>query len=92
MRIVWTKEAQITYTKILDYLSWKWGDMVVEDFLNLTEKILSNISKNPYMYKSSKSLDIRIGIITKHNSLVYRIKQNCIELITFWDNRQNPSK
>jgi hypothetical protein len=47
------------------------------------------------MFQSSrKKKNIRRGFITKHNSLYYRIKprKKELELLTFWDNRQDPEK
>jgi len=44
--------------------------------------------------KSARLKNTHIGVIIKQVSLVYRInsKINCIELIAFIDNRQNPKK
>jgi hypothetical protein len=47
------------------------------------------------MFKASKKKkSVRKGFITEHNSLYYQVKprKREIELITFWDNRQNPLK
>ncbi len=43
---------------------------------------------------SRKKKKVRKALITKHNTLYYRIKPSKteLELITFWDNRQNPNK
>jgi len=47
------------------------------------------------MFKTSeKKKNIRKGFVTKHTSLYYRVKprKKSIELLAFWDNRQNPKK
>ncbi|MEZ5197978.1 MAG: hypothetical protein R2764_16800 [Bacteroidales bacterium] len=43
---------------------------------------------------SGKKKNIRKGFITRHISLYYRIKptKKEIELLSFWDNRQDNSK
>jgi hypothetical protein len=42
--------------------------------------------------ESRKKKNIRKGYITRHNALYYRVKpiKKELELLTFWDNRQNP--
>lgn len=40
----------------------------------------------------NKEKQIRGFVITKHNTLFYRIEEDKIILITFFDNRQNPIK
>jgi hypothetical protein len=79
----------------LTYLNKEWGENSVQDFISDVNDILMTISRNPKMFISArKKRDIRKGIITKHITLYYRIKQrkNEIELLTFWDNRQDPKK
>lgn len=92
MKISWTTEAEISYFNILDYLLYKWGLIEVRKFVEKTDFVLSQITKTPNMFKKSKSKDIRIGFISKQTSLFYRIKKDEIELLTFWDNRQNDTK
>jgi hypothetical protein len=56
---------------------------------------LNQIAENPGMFVASrKKKNIRKGYITKHNALYYRVKpiKKELELLTFWDNRQNPEE
>jgi len=92
MKISWTPEAKVSYFNILDYLQYKWGLTEVRKFVEKTDFVLSQICKTPNMFKKSKSKDIRIGFISKQTSLFYRIKKNEIELLTFWDNRQDDKR
>lgn len=95
MKISWTPNARLTYFKILEYLSEKWTIKEVESFIYKTEQTIALIAENPYMFKASKKKKtVRKGYITELNSIYYRVKpkKKEIELITFWDNRQNPSK
>jgi hypothetical protein len=43
---------------------------------------------------SRKKKNVRKGLITKHNTLYYRIKprKKELELIIFWDNRKDPGE
>ena len=95
MKISWTPTAKKTYFAVLDYLEETWTEKEVQNFIHEVNTLLNQIAQNPEMFKSSlKMKDIRKGFITKHNSLYYRIKprKKELELLTFWDNRQDPEK
>ena len=93
MKISWTPTARRTYFKVLDYLAENWTKREVVNFINEVENLLNQITNNPEMFQASrKKKNVRKALITKHNTLYYRIKprKKELELITFWDNRQNP--
>ena len=95
MKIRWTPTARSTYFKILEYLSKDWTIKEVATFVYETEHTIAQIAENSLMFKASKKKKgIRKGFITEYNSIYYRIKprKKEIELLTFWDNRQNPLK
>jgi len=63
--------------------------------MNEVDSLLTQITENPEMFQASrKKANIRKALITGHNTLYYRIKPKNkeVELITFWDNRQDPQK
>jgi len=95
MKISWTPTARRTYFKVLDYLTENWTRREVVNFINEVENLLNQITNNPEMFQASrKKKNVRKALITKHNTLYYRVKprKKELELITFWDNRQNPNK
>lgn len=95
MKISWTPTAIKTFFKVLDYLEETWTKKEVQNFADEVERVLSQISENPDMFEASrKKKNIRKGYITRHNALYYRVKpiKKELELLTFWDNRQNPGK
>jgi len=54
---------------------------------------LDNLSKHPFIGAESEYFkDIRSILITKHNRLYYRIKEDTIEVINMYDTRANPNK
>jgi hypothetical protein len=92
-RIVWTPEAVKTYHSLVQYLALEWGDLSKTKFLNEVELVVDLISRNPRMFKrSTRYENIRMGYLSKQCSLIYRIKPDEIELLLFWDNRQNAKK
>jgi len=90
----WTPEAEETFNAIIEYLENKWTDIEVRSFVQKSQKIISQIEKNPYQFKSSSFNEIRIAFITKHNSLLYCVNEQdgIIELYSFWDNRKDPQE
>lgn len=95
MKISWTPTARRTYFNILDYLAEKWTKKEVANFIFEVERLLDHIVDNPKMSPAyRKKKNVRRALITKHNTLYYRIRpgKKVLELITFWDNRQDPKK
>jgi plasmid stabilization system protein ParE len=93
MTIYWTPNARSTFLKVVDYLNEAWTKREIDNFVNEVEQVLKQISNDPNMFKASKkNKSIRKGFVTKHTSLYYRVKprKKRIELLAFWDNRQNP--
>ncbi|NLU38035.1 MAG: type II toxin-antitoxin system RelE/ParE family toxin [Bacteroidales bacterium] len=92
-KIVWTPVAVETYHSLVQYLALEWGDLFKTKFLNEVEWVVDLISQNPEMFKrSTRYKNIRIGYLSKQCSLIYRIKPDKIELLLFWDNRQDSKK
>jgi len=92
-KIVWTPVAVETYHSLVQYLALEWGDLFKTKFLNEVEWVVDLISQNPEMFKrSTRYKNIRIGYLSKQCSLIYRIKPDEIELLLFWDNRQDAKK
>jgi plasmid stabilization system protein ParE len=95
MKVSWTPTARKTYFKILDYLEISWTEKELQNFIDEVDQVIKHIAKDPHMYEASrKKKNVRKGFITKHNTLYYRIKprKKELELITFWDNRQDPKR
>jgi len=90
--ITWSPTARITYFNILEYVENKWTHREVEAFANQTERVLELIKQNPSLYQYSKKSDTHKFVLTKQVSLFYRVKKREIELILFWNNRQDPDK
>jgi plasmid stabilization system protein ParE len=66
------------------------GGSSAEKFVERTYKVLDTISQQPYIFKAYQEKDVRKGLITKHTSVVYRVVNDRIEVLFFWDNRQEP--
>lgn len=88
-KLVWTDSAKISFTEILDFLQLTWGQKQVNDFYNLTDKIIERIAKNPFQFPIYDS-DVYKALIHKNVSLFYKIDSEFIILMLFFDNRRKP--
>ena len=94
MKIHWTPRSLKSYLKIIDYLSKNWTAKEINKFVAQTDKTIEIIKQNPYTYQASNEKKyVRKGFINKLVSLYYRIRprKNEIELLVFWQNRQDPN-
>jgi plasmid stabilization system protein ParE len=92
-KIVWSPLSQTDFEKVLDYLHESWNEQVALNFLADIEKILTQISKQPKQFPLvNKKMKVRKCVVSKHNTIFYREKRECLELIRIFDTRQTPSK
>ena len=91
-KIIWLPKAEKRYEEIIDWLHNNWTEREIANFIARTDDVVELISINPDLYRRSEKRNIRQALITKHNLLLYRKKGNKVELITFFDTRQKPSK
>lgn len=91
--IFWTTEAKSSLAEIVAYLEKEWNEEVTTGFLIRVDEVAENISKNHSLYLNvNKEKNIYRSVVTPQVSLYYKVKENQIDLITFWDNRQNPER
>jgi len=93
MNVNWTHQAVKSFNKNIEWLEKHWTIKEIENFINDTEIIIKKIAQNPAIFaQSEKKKTIRKGSINKIVSIFYRIhpKKKSIDILLFWDNRQNP--
>jgi len=95
MKILWTPTARRTYFEVLEHLEKAWAEKEIQNFINEVDHLLEQINRNPEMFEESRKMkNVRKGFVTKHNTLYYRVKprKKELQLLLFWDNRQDPGK
>jgi plasmid stabilization system protein ParE len=95
MKILWTPTARRTYFEVLEHLEKAWAEKEIQNFINEVDHLLEKINRNPEMFEESRKMkNVRKGFVTKHNTLYYRVKprKKELQLLLFWDNRQDPGK
>jgi len=90
-QIIWSPAAEKDAEQILDFINTKWSNRVVAKFLNKLDDNIRLISEDPKLFPIiEEKLGIRKCVVTKQNSLFYRIANENIEIIRLFDTRQNP--
>ncbi|HVS91108.1 MAG TPA: type II toxin-antitoxin system RelE/ParE family toxin [Mucilaginibacter sp.] len=94
MTINWTPEAERTFSQNLEYLAYRWDNSVVLGFIQKVDDSLQAIISNPQAFPAHNStLHIRKCVVTPQITVYYRIvNDSTIDLLTFWNNYQNPEK
>jgi plasmid stabilization system protein ParE len=90
--IVWFPRAETSYLEILEYLDQNFGYQQVGKFDHQVEHILDTLARMPQMYMYSNQYECHLCQISKITRLYYRVNQEQkeVELLLFWDSRQNP--
>lgn len=71
----------------------EWGMQIVSKFLEKLNWIISPIAIDPKQYPLIHSkLKIRRCVLSKQNTLFYRIKKRDIEIVRIFDTRQDPER
>jgi len=89
--VIISETAYLTFELICDQVQERLGEKALNDFKKNTIKTLELISESPFLYKQT-ALDpnVRQGLIKKISSVFYEVKSDRIEILFFWDNRQEP--
>jgi plasmid stabilization system protein ParE len=90
---IWSPSSVNDFEKILDYLGEKWGKKVVNNFIDLVENLIVQISLNPKQFPICyRKKKVRKCVLTKHNLLYYREGKDNVEILRIYDFRQDPLK
>ena len=91
--VVWSPSSKADIENISQYLMEVWGKNVLSKFLLKFNRLISQIVINPKQNPLiNRNLSIRKCVITKQNTLFYRIKNHKIEIVRIYDTRQDPVK
>jgi plasmid stabilization system protein ParE len=91
-KILWTDHALKELDKIYDYLKTHFTEREMKKLSIEVDKTLKLISINPSLFPKSEFKGIRRIIIKKFNTMYYREKENTVEILSFFSNRQNLDK
>lgn len=87
-KIIWRKRAKKRLQNIYEFLSEHWSERVAENFLDVLETDLELLLIFPQMgIQSEAKPAVRKHLITKHNYLIYTIKNGQLIVLNIKDTR-----
>lgn len=92
--IIWSPDAITSFEDRIAYLTIHFTNREINNFKERVREYLFHLADEPLIGRPAKFPYTRVGLIIKQVSLVYRLKKaaNEIELVLFFDNRQDPQK
>lgn len=91
LAVFYTPRSKETLLSVFNFIESKFGSNSARAFLRKTDKTIRIVSTQPYMFKASPIGEhIRVAYISKQTSLFYQVTEKSINLLFFWDNRQEP--
>ncbi|MPS74554.1 MAG: type II toxin-antitoxin system RelE/ParE family toxin [Chryseobacterium sp.] len=90
MNIFWTNRAKSDLENLEDFLIQNWGFDVLDDFYEILERRISLLENGNLIHQKYEDTDFHKLLITKHNSIIYEINENKINLLNMINNFQNP--
>lgn len=91
-RIIVLKRTEQKVKKVYSYLLENWNEQIANDFYERFQKTIYLIASHPQIGHPSLKRGIRRKLVTKHNCVYYRIKNDVVIIINMLDTRQNPKK
>ncbi len=79
--------------KALTYLEKEWSHKVAADFLLKIDRRIELLTKQPTIgAPSTRIKDVRGLLVTRHNRIYYKIKDNKVIILNMYDTRIDPKK
>lgn len=91
MQVFVTRRAEKNFDSIVDYIKQKWGETTAKQFVEKTDEIFKLLSNFPSMGQIENN-DIRGFQLSPQTRILYRIKDEKIIILSFFDVRQHPIK
>lgn len=91
-KIIWSDLAKLEFQHILEfYIERNNSARYSLQLLNETEDLLKTLSKSEFIGRLTSNKKTRV-LPMKNYLIFYEIRKNKIEIISFWDNRQDDKK
>ena len=93
MKILVSKRANEDFSRILEYLEYRWGASSVEKFKSITNDFFDILESFPEIGSLElPAKSIRGFQLTKQTRIFYTVKTKHTLILAFFDVRQHPGK
>lgn len=92
-KLMWSERALADLQNTIDYLTDNWTERELRNFAQRVDRRINLIISNPNLFPATaKRKNLRRSVLTKHNVIYYKVENNLITIIAFFDSRQSPKK
>ena len=91
MEVLVTARAVKHFDSIVDFIKDKWGERTAKQFVIKTDEIFKLLKNYPTMGQIENG-DIRGFQLSRQTRLLYRVRDEKIIVLAFFDVRQDPNK
>lgn len=93
LEIEWSRRADRKFDRILEYLQENWGEKTTRAFVLKVYDFLDILKEYPLIGSiENKNEEVRGFTIVRQVNVFYKIKENKVIILDFFDNRLSPSK
>ena len=97
MRVRWNDESKKRLRETAKYIKDVFGEQARADFLQEVKRTSILLGNNPDLgpleaFLSDLPSKYRSIVVRHHNKIVYRVVDDHIEVIAFWDTRREPTQ
>lgn len=90
--IYWSESAKMDYWQNIDYLEKEWSIIDVHHFIDKVDHLIHLLSQANLHFKPTNYKNTFQVPVIKQITLFYRVEDNRIELLRFWNNYQDFKK
>jgi len=91
LTVIWTDLAIKDISANINYLENIWSEKEVIKFNKKVYEVLDKLSKRSIEFKPTDYKEVFQAVILKQITLFYKVDENNLILLRFWNNYQNPN-
>lgn len=84
--------ADCDLKNIEEYLLNNWSYDVLVDFYDKYDKVLEILASENILFSQYENTEFRKYLLTKHNSIIYKIENGMVYIVRILQNFQNPDE
>lgn len=92
MQIKLSPEADLDFKNIEEYLFHRWSYAVLADLYDKYDRALEIICSEIAIFSEYENTGYRKYLVTKHNTIIYKIENNTVYIVRILQNFKNPEE
>jgi len=91
--LIWSHRALKEFDGLQEYLYEEWGEEITRRVINEIARTIARIQDSPDQFPLFKRRKkIRRCVASPQTSIFFKAEKEVIEILSIFDNRQNPKK